>query len=247
MSREHPRLPLHRPPLTGPASRSYSSYRHPQQMPHGQPEPGASYRYPLPPPSYPPLQHLPPETDPIVDNIVQRITQSTSQMIGASQAQSDARLNRLESMLQRITTDISSARQESRDCVVQIAEVLQKSHAIQLGRLKRLENILGMGPDIEDEKTLLNRFDLLSFAVEDLLERVKDPEANLPDGPLHHDMATSPAKRAYANAVIPPKTPSPKPQTASAAVGSSSPIAVFPTSTRHPLLWLPTILFRPTL
>ncbi|KAJ7485381.1 hypothetical protein FB451DRAFT_55492 [Mycena latifolia] len=94
----------------------------------------------------------------------------------------NARMTRLETA---VSTDISSGRHEARKCVGLIAEVLQKSHSIQLARLKRLENILGMGLDMQDDKTLLNRFDLLSFAVEDLLERVKDPEANVPV-PIHH-------------------------------------------------------------
>jgi hypothetical protein len=69
-------------------------------------------------------------------------------------------------------------RSESRGAVAQIAQVLQKSHELSIARLKRVEKILGMGPEMKDQKTLLDRFDLLSFAVEELLERVKDPEAN---------------------------------------------------------------------
>ncbi|KAJ7512669.1 hypothetical protein B0H11DRAFT_1946800 [Mycena galericulata] len=184
----------------------------------GQPQvPSGGYHYPPPPTGHDPF-HSPPDG---IDALAQKITNSMTQIIAASQAQSEARMNRFENNIQRISNEISSGRQEGRTYVAQIAEILQTSHAIQLARLQRLENILGMGADIADEKTLLHRFDLLSFAVEDLLERVKDPEANLPDGPLHHDMATSPVKRGYADAVIPPKTPSPRPRTSSTAVGTS--------------------------
>ncbi|KAJ7485385.1 hypothetical protein FB451DRAFT_55520 [Mycena latifolia] len=215
------------PPLAGPAA---AYYRHPQPIHRGQPEPGMPYHYPPHPTGYGPFRvHAPPAED-SVDVLVQKIAhavgQTVGQMLTAHQAQSDAKMNRLETAVQDLSTDISSGRQEARECVGLIAEVLQKSHGIQLARLKRFENILGMGPDMRDDKTLLNRFDLLSFAVEDLLERVKDPEANVPV-PIHHDMATSPQKRAYADAVIPPRTPSPEPQTSSIAVGPSSPIDIF--------------------
>ncbi|KAJ7728410.1 hypothetical protein DFH07DRAFT_851127 [Mycena maculata] len=211
MSRTH--LPADRPAglaaLVGPTT---GHYRHPAVARQPHPEPGV-YHYPPQPPGY-----QPPD---IADAISQRLIQPISQLLASHQAHSDTRLNRLENNIQRLSTEISSARQESRACIVEIANILQNSHALQTGRLKRLENILGMGAEMKEEKTLLNRFDLLSFAVEDLLERVKDPEANLPDGPLHHDMATSPIKRAYANAAIPPKTPSPRPQSTSTAVGTS--------------------------
>ncbi|KAJ7266951.1 hypothetical protein B0H12DRAFT_141089 [Mycena haematopus] len=159
---------------------------------------------------------LRPPPDP-ADVLVHRI----SQLLMSHQAQTDARLNRIDNNVQRLTSEIFSARSESRGCVVQIAEVLQKSHEMQTTRLRRLETILGMGPDMKDSKTLLDRFDLLSFAVEEFLERARDPEANLPDGPLHHDMATSPFRRVYADAGVLPKTPTPKPRVSSVAVGAS--------------------------
>ncbi|KAJ7126116.1 hypothetical protein C8R44DRAFT_781088 [Mycena epipterygia] len=208
MSRQHAHLESsqtrgpHGPPLTGPGAH----YRHPQFAPHPYAPPGyASFHSPPPPPD-------------LSDALVQSVTHSMGQILASHLAQSDARMNRFENTLQRLSADVSGARHESRESVVQIAEVLQKSHTIQLAHVKRLENCMGMGADMKDEKTLLNRFDLLSFAVEDLLERIKDPEANVPDGPIQHDMATSPIKRAYADAVVQPKTPSPKPQVASIAV-----------------------------
>ncbi|KAJ6588833.1 hypothetical protein B0H19DRAFT_221039 [Mycena capillaripes] len=195
-------------------------------------------RAPLPPPGGPPFVHYRPRPEgPLYrqdyapvhhtpppdagELLAQRLSQRMAEILASHQAHSDARMNRLETNVQRVLTEVSSWRHESRESVVQIAEVLQKSHTLHMARLKRLENILGMGPDMEDQKTLLGRFDLLSFAVEELLERIKDPEANLPDGPLHHDMATSPFKRAYADAGVPPKSPSPGPSFSSVAVSSS--------------------------
>ncbi|KAF8190295.1 hypothetical protein K438DRAFT_921182 [Mycena galopus ATCC 62051] len=149
-----------------------------------------------------------------------------TQILAAYQDHTDTRLDRISANIDRLSSEISSARSDSRTHVVQIAEVLQKSHELQTARLTRLQNILGVGPDMkENPKTLLERFDLLSFAVEEFLERVKDPEANLPDDtprPLHHDMATSPPKQT-ADVGILPKTPTPKPRFSSIGVGSSPP------------------------
>ncbi|KAJ7100276.1 hypothetical protein B0H15DRAFT_515556 [Mycena belliarum] len=225
MSREHVRLsapPPSRPPqLTGyPAP----SHRH---VPIRHPEPGAPYPYPpLHSPLYGPYQLPSPGVDPS-DILLQKLTHSMAQIVASHHTQSDNRMtDRFEKMRQTVTSEITSLRQESRGFVAQIAEVLQTSHNIQLARLERLESILGMGPDMKDSKTLLHRFDLLSFAVEEVFERLKDPEANL-DAPIYHDMATSPMRRAYSDAAIPPKTPSPEPQNSSMAAGSSSPIDVF--------------------
>jgi hypothetical protein len=40
-----------------------------------------------------------------------------------------------------------------------------------------LEQALGTRPDVKDGQNLLHKFDVLSFAVEELLELIKDPEA----------------------------------------------------------------------
>ncbi|KAJ7211349.1 hypothetical protein GGX14DRAFT_624380 [Mycena pura] len=165
--------------------------------------------------------NLPPPTTKAFIFDPQAITQSVKQMLASHEAHSEAKI---DNAVQLLLSEMSAARQESREHVGQIAEVLQKSHAINLARLKRLENIMGMGSDMEnsDEKTLLSRFDLLSFAVEELLERLKDPEANFPDSlPLRRDAATSPIKRVNVDGVISPRTPAPKPQS-SIAMGTPS-------------------------
>ncbi|KAJ7927532.1 hypothetical protein B0H13DRAFT_1970779 [Mycena leptocephala] len=205
-----PAQPATRGPPPGQAG-AQAEYRHYRA-------PGPVY-YHTPPPGYGPAPAHPAPPD-ATELLAQRLSATILEGLAAHQAHGDARLNRIETNLQRLSSDLSSTRQDSRAYIAQIADVLQTSHNTQLARLKRLENILGMGPHMKDQKTLLDRFDLLSFAIEELVERVKDPEANLPDGPLHHDMATSPLKRVYTDAGIPPKTPSPK-STSSVAVGSS--------------------------
>ncbi|KAK7044648.1 hypothetical protein R3P38DRAFT_2879967 [Favolaschia claudopus] len=155
------------------------------------------------------------------------LSQQIAQLVDVTltnQAQNDGRLNRMENTIQRLIVESSSARAESRRHIVDIATLLQHSHDLGDARLHRIENMMGMGsndPEPKEEKTLLHRFDLLSYAVEELLERVRDPEANLLEGPLHHDMATSPLKGMYADAAVVPKTPSPKRRLSSVAVGSS--------------------------
>jgi hypothetical protein len=214
MSRTSAQPATRGPPGQAGAQAEYRHYR----------APGPVY-YHTPPPGYGPAPAHPAPPD-ATELLAQRLSATILEGLAAHQAHGDARLNRIETNLQRLSSDLSSTRQDSRAYIAQIAEVLQTSHNTQLARLKRLENILGMGPHMKDQKTLLDRFDLLSFAIEELVERVKDPEANrasssledrsqnspplVPDGPLHHDMATSPLKRVYTDAGIPPKTPSPK-------------------------------------
>ncbi|KAJ7631928.1 hypothetical protein DFH06DRAFT_1223300 [Mycena polygramma] len=201
--------------------------RHPQTANAGDPS-FVHYRHPPPyyhqQNGYVPVHH-PPQPD-ATELLFQRFSQTTLDLSRSQQAHTDAWMHRIES-------EITSARRESQESVVQIAEVLQKSHLMHLARIKRIENILGMGPEMKDQKTLLERFDLLSFAVEEIVERLKDPEANLPD-PLHHDMATSPFRRAYADVAIPPKTPTPKPRLSSIAVGPSPNSDVFSEAQKDP-------------
>ncbi|KAJ7851853.1 hypothetical protein B0H14DRAFT_2761200 [Mycena olivaceomarginata] len=199
-----------RPVQEHPASRPYA--------PHPQSAEGFVHYRPAPAPGYyprHPVMHLDLDT-PAATKPSRRPDSKDLATTGGPQAQIITRLNRIEGNVHQLTTDVASVRSESRGAVAQIAQVLQKSHELSIARLKRVEKILGMGPEMKDQKTLLDRFDLLSFAVEELLERVKDPEANLPDGPLHHDMATSPFKRTYADAGIFTKTPT-KPRLSSVA------------------------------
>ncbi|KAF7344577.1 Chromo domain-containing protein [Mycena sanguinolenta] len=171
--------------------------------------------YPIQP-GYGPGPRRPPPPDP-VDVLFHRI----SQILASYQSHTDARLNRIDNNIQKLTTELFSARSESRDSVTKIAELLQTSHGMQTKRLRRLEDMLGFGAgtkDHQNQKSLGERFDVLSFAVEEFLERLRDPEANLPDGPLHHDMATSPPRHAYADAEA-SKTPISK-RRFSVAVGS---------------------------
>lgn len=170
------RIPENTPALVGPSS---TQYRLPQvngRQPQGAPLASAYHHHPLPTSGYGQLP--PPGYVDAADILAQKITSSIQQVLGSHQAHSDARMNRLENNLQSTSTEISKARQEARTCVGEIAEVLRESHRLQTARLVRMENILGMGADMKAEKTLLHRFDLLSFSVEELLERIKDPEAN---------------------------------------------------------------------
>ncbi|KAJ7033742.1 hypothetical protein C8F04DRAFT_615060 [Mycena alexandri] len=200
---------------------AHHPHPHPAQPGGGAP----NYRQPAGHTS-PGLVHHPPP-DPM-EILAQRFSQTMLEILGAHQAHNETRIDRIETNIQRLVSETSDARRETRESTAgyigQIAEVLKTSHEIQLARLQRLELVLGMGPDMKDEKTLLARFDLLSFAVEELLERLKDPEANLPAPPLHHDMATSPLKGVYADAGVIPRTPSPSPHLSSVAVSPSPPV-----------------------
>ncbi|CAK5261874.1 unnamed protein product [Mycena citricolor] len=149
----------------------------------------------LPPPVYPPA---PAPFD--VDHLAHRITRCLDDTLHTHRAHIDARFKAFEARqakdMVELRKDLVVLREEHQAHVGELAKALQQSHVNQLGRMKRLEHVLGMGAEITHEKTLLERFDLLSFALEEMLEKMKDPEANLPSPPIYHDIATSPVRTA---------------------------------------------------
>ncbi|KAJ6541122.1 hypothetical protein B0H10DRAFT_2137579 [Mycena sp. CBHHK59/15] len=203
-----------------------SAHAHAEAQVHVQrPAPSSFLPYELPPVySHPQYQHPPPDRN---DVFVHKLTQSVGQVFAAHQAHSEARMNRVETSIQNLSSELSSVRQEARDSTRQISQMLERSHKIHTNRLEKMARFLGAVPETKDDKTLVDRVNMLSFAVEEMLERMRDPEANVSesDGPIHHDMATSPIKPVYVDAVVPPKTPSPKRHLSSVAVGHSPPVS----------------------
>ncbi|KAJ7185542.1 hypothetical protein C8R46DRAFT_381786 [Mycena filopes] len=179
MSRSNPQPPNPPRAPSGPVQ-GPPQFMHHYANPQATQVPSVPLHYRQHPAYSPVLVHHPPP-DPM-EIMSQRFAQSVRDILSAQQAHNETRMNRLETNIQRLSSDISDSRRDTRDSTAnyigKIAEMLVNSHEIQLARLKRMELVLGMGPDMKDEKSLLARFDLLSFAVEEFLERVKDPEAN---------------------------------------------------------------------
>lgn len=83
-----------------------------------------------------------------------------------------------------LSSQIKDVRKEAQDQTKDAATILERTHEVQLStsrvlaaRLAKLEKMIGTSNDRDDNKSLLNRLDTISYAVEELLERAKDPDA----------------------------------------------------------------------
>ncbi|KAJ7634786.1 hypothetical protein FB45DRAFT_909854 [Roridomyces roridus] len=149
-----------------------------------------------------PYQPLP---DPL-DRLAQALTQCVSEEFQTFRTHNDARMSRLEASIDRLNEDLVGARDEARTYVPILGEVLATSHKRIVISLNEMGEILGRVD--ETLKQNVDKLNRATFSVEELIQILKDPKANDPPTPLHHDMATSPFKQIYANA---PRTPSPSP------------------------------------
>ena len=101
--------------------------------------------------------------------------------LSTNQQSASARIEQLGSTIDTLATQFEATRKQSQEQSKQVSVFLDKSNAIHtvtcrvLGnRLEKLEKMIGTG---YDKGSLSQRLDGVLFAVEELLERVKDPEA----------------------------------------------------------------------
>ncbi|KAJ7250618.1 hypothetical protein C8J57DRAFT_1521027 [Mycena rebaudengoi] len=123
--------------------------------------------------------------------LAQRITNSIERMLASDEARMTTRIARLEDTIKVLSSEICKTRQQGRRYAQQLAEILRQSHEVQttcVDAIGELEQALGTRPDVKDGQNLLHKFDVLSFAVEELLELIKDPEAGHFEGPAHYGM-----------------------------------------------------------
>lgn len=96
-----------------------------------------------------------------------------------------ARIAQLEDSIQSLSNEMLNVRKEAQSQTKHVAQYLVKAHSVQQAatktlteRVGRLEKVIGTSYDMDESKSLLNRMDTVSFAVEELLERTKDPHAS---------------------------------------------------------------------
>ncbi|KAG7089372.1 hypothetical protein E1B28_011062 [Marasmius oreades] len=211
----HP-IPQHnRPHCPQPLSQGYSSFH--RQLPRPHPVPTHPQVNPVQT-----VSELPPCSQPIsAEHLSSYIVNAITQVLSQHQHQTKERMQTIETSFQSQLAPISKSIEDFRKKVEannnDLAQLLKKSNdvhqrAIQTvaNRIMDLERLVGgcgegKQAGYGDSKTILERLDAISFAVEDLLERAQDPQANkeptllhdsstdqIPQGILRRDLATSP-------------------------------------------------------
>lgn len=142
-----------------------------------------------------PSDAAPPQQTTIAHNestIVDRLMAAISPALTTNQNSTTAQIERLSLNVESLTSELRDVRKETRERAKEVAASLEKAHTIQIGtsrtfisRLDKLEKLIGTSYDRDDNKSLLDRMDTVFFAVEELLERAKDPDAS-------HDSMTRP-------------------------------------------------------
>jgi hypothetical protein len=129
---------------------------------------------PLPPPPPPPRQ------PPTIDDVIERLLTA----LNTHQQSTTARFDQLGTTIDTLATHVGDVRKETQDQTKHVSGLLEKSNAIHqvtcrvLGaRLEKLEKLIGSSYDGDENKSVSQRLDALSFTVEELLERVRDPHA----------------------------------------------------------------------
>ena len=100
--------------------------------------------------------------------------------------------NRLEELLSSVssireTTDVLTKRLDAYDGIKETLERNSRGEGkvkemdvmkVLVGEMKAFKKTLGKSCDGDDGRTVLGRLDAVTFAVGELLERARDPEAN---------------------------------------------------------------------
>ncbi|GLB42153.1 hypothetical protein LshimejAT787_1101680 [Lyophyllum shimeji] len=160
-----------------------------------------------------PSHSNPPNTNFVVDTLMANLTpilNTHHQFMGT-------RLEQMESSIEKLATSMKETKDETQSQTKQIVEAMQKAFAMQQAgnkalheRMARLEKAIGTSDD--NTKSVRKYLDVISFTVEELLERAKDPEAPAtdthrpdpdPDAPLM-------PRVTHTDAGIDAKTPEPQ-------------------------------------
>lgn len=123
-------------------------------------------------------------------SVIDYLMSALRPMLLAHQESTSTRIEQIGSAIETLgvtvgglSNQIKDVRKETQDQTKDAATILERTHEVQLStsrvlaaRLAKLEKMIGTSND-RDDKSLLNRLDTISYAVEELLERAKDPDA----------------------------------------------------------------------
>jgi hypothetical protein len=129
--------------------------------------------------------NIPAASSPMNENLLERLMSAIGPILATHQQATITRMEQLETSIQSLSNEVASMRKEAQTQTKYVAQYLEKSHSVQhaatktlTDRVGRLEKIIGTSYDRDESKSILGQLDIVSFAVEELLERAKDPHAS---------------------------------------------------------------------
>jgi hypothetical protein len=113
------------------------------------------------------------------DNFLERLMSAIGPVLASHQQATTTRIEQLENSIESLSNELASTRQESQTQTRNVVQYLEQSHCVQqsatktlTSRIKRLENDIGTNCD---QRSVVDRLDNLTLAVQELLETAKDP------------------------------------------------------------------------
>jgi hypothetical protein len=124
-------------------------------------------------------------------SIVDYILAAIGPVLAAHQETSSARIEQIGTAIENLgltvgglVKQLTNVRKDTEDQKKEAADALEKAHDMQLStsrvlaaRLMKLEKLIETSNGRDEKKSLLNRLDTISYAVGELLERARDPDA----------------------------------------------------------------------
>lgn len=144
------------------------------------------FRTPSQPYSYQPLESSRPNDN--LNSVLAHFLDQLSSQFNVQQRFINESLAKSDKCLEAVTSTVSSIR-ETTDSLTkklevhdQVLEKLERTSCgvmkVLVGEIKAFKKTLGKSCDGDDGRTVLGRLDAITFAVGELLERARDPEAN---------------------------------------------------------------------
>ncbi|KAF8068860.1 hypothetical protein FPV67DRAFT_1448717 [Lyophyllum atratum] len=155
-------------------------------------------------------------TPPTTDFVLDRIMTALVPLLATHQQSTSTRIDRIEDSVEKLVSHMTDMKDVTQSQTKQVVEAMQKSFLMQQAatralndRMEKLEKIIGMRLDQDADNLKLdqNRLDCISFGVEELLERAKDPQAVAIDHPVPDAKAVS--RQTDVDMAIDTQTPGP--------------------------------------
>lgn len=161
------------PPHGRPATNANPMSFHPYQ-------PATHYTYPPITQPSPPNSGVSVSATHLSESIVHRLTPGLNAAFSMLHQNTLTQVNNVQNNIQSLSKSLSDARGEAHKDTMQVANILEASHALQtkaikrvLDRVDKLEKTVGENDGI----SLIQRISSIEFAIAELVERTRDPDA----------------------------------------------------------------------
>ena len=114
------------------------------------------------------------------DSIAQRLAPGLNAALATFHQSTLTHVNNIQTSIQALSKDIAEARGESHKEITQVANIMEASHTLQTKAIKKvLDRVDKLEKNVEENNStsLLSRISSIEFAVAELIERARDPDA----------------------------------------------------------------------